>query len=101
MPHNTESEHLRQRMAQRNTTWSDIELTLARGRVLYRCGAEFYFLGARDLPEPLRRTHAHLIGTTVIVANGEIRTVYRNRSAHASIRRKAETTWHVWRPRRA
>jgi hypothetical protein len=88
-------------MAQRNLAPEEIELVVMRGRKLHRCGAEFYFLGARDLPAALRLTHARLIGTTVVIADGTVRTVYRNRRAHASIRRKPEQRWFLKRQRRA
>lgn len=93
-------DHLRLRMSQRNADREAIELTLAFGRRLFRSGAEFYFLGKRDLPAKLQRTHARLIGTTVVVTEGEIATVYRNSRALASIKRKRERVWRARRPRR-
>jgi hypothetical protein len=98
---NPNEQHLCQRMAQRNISSPEIELVVTYGRTLHRRGAEFYFLGERDLPDTLRRTHAHLIGTTVVIAEGEVRTVYRNRRAHASIRRKTEQRWFLKRQRRS
>ena len=92
--------HLRERMAQRNADQEAIEITLAFGRRLFRSGAEFYFLGKRDLPAELQRTHARLIGTTVVVTDGEIATVYRNSRAWASIKRKRERLWFAQCPRR-
>jgi hypothetical protein len=87
-------------MAQRNSDPEAIEITLAYGRRVYRSGAEFFFLGARDLPDELRRTHSRLIGTTVVVAGGELSTVYRNRRALTSIKRKRQRAWRASRPRR-
>ena len=92
--------HLLRRMAQRNADPEAIEITLAYGRRLHRSGAEFYFLGRRDLPDGLRRTHSRLIGTTIVVTGGEIATVYRNARALASIKRKREREWLARRPRR-
>lgn len=101
MDHQEEADqHIEQRMAQRNVNWSDIELVLAYGLWLRRCGAEFFFLGERQLPEELRRTHARLIGTTVVVTGGEVATVYRNSRAVGSIRRKRESRWRMERPHR-
>lgn len=94
------NDHFSLRMAQRNADQEAIELTLAHGRRLFRSGAEFYFLGKRDLPAKLQRTHARLIGTTVAVADGEVATVYRNSHALASIKRKRERVWRAHRPRR-
>jgi hypothetical protein len=82
------NEHAAQRMAQRNINAADIAAVLRFGRVLYRTGAEFYFLAERDLPEGLEAELDHLIGTTVIVENGRVATVYRNREALKRIRRK-------------
>lgn len=92
--------HLEQRRTQRNAEWSDIEIALAYGREIHRCGAEFYFLGERQLPESLRRTHARLNGLTVVVVDGEIRTVYRNGRALTSIKRKRKHSWCATRPHR-
>jgi hypothetical protein len=96
----TTKEHLRQRMAQRNSDPEASEITLAYGRRMYRSGAEFFFLGARDLPKGLRRTHSQLIGTTVVVDGGEVATVYRNRRALSSIKRKRNRGWRALRTRR-
>lgn len=92
--------HLSTRKSQRNVDDREIELVIAYGIHLYRSGAEFYFLGERQLPEEMRRTHARLIGTTVVVTEGEIATVYRNARAVASIRRKHERVWRRQRTHR-
>lgn len=93
-------EHLKTRKAQRNIDDEAIEFVVAYGIHLYRSGAEFFFLGERQLPEKMRKTHARLIGTTVVVTGGEVATVYRNFRAVGSIRRKRESRWRMERPHR-
>ena len=80
--------HAAQRMTQRNLETWDVELVLNLGRVIHRTGATFYFLGRRDLPVGAERALEPLVGTTVIVEGGRVRTVYRNREALQKIRRK-------------
>lgn len=80
--------HAKRRMQQRNVTPDDLQLALERGQVEYRAGTKFYFLGQRDIPTHLRRTHARLAGLTVVVAHNAIVTLYRNPHAHAAIRRR-------------
>jgi hypothetical protein len=82
------SRHAASRMAQRNIQPSDLSLVLRFGRVEYRAGAEFYFLGRRDIPDGMELTLERLIGATVVVTHGQIATVYRNRRALRAIRRK-------------
>lgn len=84
------SEHAAQRMAQRNLDLGDLALVLRYGRVEHRTGVEFHFLGRRDLPAGMERRLERLVGTTLIVASGEIVTVYRNRRALSEIRRKSK-----------
>jgi hypothetical protein len=75
-------------MAQRNITSDDIALIIQFARVEHRTGAEFYFLAERDIPEGFEQRLGRLVGTAVIVENSVIKTVYRNRRALASIKRK-------------
>ena len=82
--------HTRRRMQHRNVTPAEIQLALEHGQIEYRAGTKFYFLGQRDIPAKLRRTHSRLAGLTIVVANGEIVTLYRNPRAHAAIKRRAK-----------
>jgi hypothetical protein len=75
-------------MSERNLDAEDLQIVLDYGRVIYRSGAKFYFLGRRDLPEFLQRTHRRLVGTTIVTVKSMIKTVYRNGRAIASIKRK-------------
>ena len=50
--------HTRRRMQHRNVTPDEIQLALEHGQIEYRAGTKFYFLGRRDIPAKLRRTHS-------------------------------------------
>lgn len=81
------------RAARRNIVPDAVEYVLAYGRVVHRTGITFYFLAARDVPAADRRTSwaARLVGTVVLMGpDGEIITVYRNRRALPTIRRKVK-----------
>lgn len=82
------SSHAAWRMSERNLDTEDMQIVLDYGRVIYRAGAKFYFLGERDLPDFLQRTHQRLVGTTIVTKGRVIKTVYRNQRAIASIKRK-------------
>lgn len=84
--------HGRQRMHQRGLSAQDLAFVRAHGRVEYRTGVKFIFLGRRDIPAPLRKSHGHLEGVTLIVgADAEqVITCYRNREAIAEIKRKGK-----------
>ena len=82
------SRHAALRMAQRNVSPDDASLVIRYGTVEYRTGAEFYFLAEHDIPLGRERDLERLVGTTVLVERGRIRTVYRNRRALHSIRCK-------------
>lgn len=83
--------HARKRASRRNVERDAAEYVLTHGRMIQRTGVTFYFLGWRDIPPADRRASwaARLEGTTVLVApDGEVITVYRNRSALRPIMRK-------------
>lgn len=83
------STHAVSRMTQRRITREQVALALRFGRVACRAGAFFHFLGERDLPRALKRQYEKLIGTTVVVnKSGEVVTVYKNRDAISTIKRK-------------
>jgi hypothetical protein len=86
------SKHAEMRMAQRNLTPEEIEVVLQHGRVEYRTGAKFFFLAKRNLPQAETRDLERLVGATVITAQNVILTVYRDRNAISSIRRKPKLT---------
>jgi hypothetical protein len=86
----TISEHAALRMAQRNVTPDDAALVVRYGTVEHRTGVEFYFLARRDIRPGSERRLERLVGTTIVVWRGSIQTVYRNRRALASIRRKSK-----------
>jgi hypothetical protein len=69
------TDHAARRMTQRNLETWDVELVLNLGRVLHRTGATFYFLGRRDLPVCAEQALEPLVGMTVIVEEGCVRTV--------------------------
>ena len=87
------SRHAARRMAQRNLSVGDVALVLRLGRKEYRTGAEFFFLGARDVPEGQERVLVRLVGTTIVAVDGCILTVYRNERAWAQIKRKLKWRW--------
>ena len=82
--------HAARRMAQRNVSLDDALLVICYGTVEHRTGVEFYFLAQRDIPTGRERQLERLVGTTVVVRSGRIETVYRNRRALPSIRRKSK-----------
>ncbi|HWP42362.1 MAG TPA: DUF4258 domain-containing protein [Blastocatellia bacterium] len=82
------SKHAVKRMAQRNVSVPEMATVVSLGRVKHRAGATFFFLGRRDVPEGRMRELEKLIGTTVVITGNEILTVYRNRRALSSIKRK-------------
>jgi hypothetical protein len=82
------SYHARQRMNQRRISFTELSLVLHYGRQVYRAGVKFIFLGQRDLPVRLARQYDHLIGTTVLISEQDVITVYKNRNALADIKRK-------------
>lgn len=82
------SEHAELRMAQRNLDTDEVATVMRWGRCEHRAGAEFYFLGWRDMPKGMERALVRLVGATVVVEHGRVSTVYRNKRALSNIRRK-------------
>lgn len=85
------SSHAARRAARRNVRRDGVAYVLVYGRLCFRTGARFFFLGARDLPYEDRCDPwaARLVGTVVVMASdGEIITTYRNRRAPRRIARK-------------
>jgi hypothetical protein len=77
--------HAGERMIRRRISHQDVELTIGYGQELHCAGATFYVLRFRDIPAVLRRDPAarRAEGTTVVVTDDVIRTVYRNRDVRA------------------
>jgi len=84
-------------MAQRNLSVGDVALVLRLGRRECRTGAEFFFLGERDVPQGQERALKRLVGTTVVAVGECILTVYRNKSALSKIKRKLK--WRLCQQR--
>lgn len=91
MPTAAYSLHASRRAARRNIVPDAVDYVLLHGQLTHRTGIRFFFLRRRDIPPADRRQGwcARLVGTVVLVApEGDIITVYRNRRALPSIRRK-------------
>ncbi|MCL4508986.1 MAG: DUF4258 domain-containing protein [Chloroflexi bacterium] len=86
----TYSYHALTRSCQRALTPDQIAYVLIYGTPVFRAGALFYVLRRRDItPGDLRSDEvAKLEGAVVLVSEGVITTVYRNRRALRSIRKK-------------
>lgn len=82
------SRHAARRLAQREISLEDVHLVLRLGRRLHRTGVTFYFFGRRQIPGGLECELERLVGTTVLVAEGQVITAYRNKRAIAVIKRK-------------
>jgi hypothetical protein len=83
------SEHARLRMAQRNVHPDDLEYILAHGRRIRNGnGSQCIFLAARDLPgEDRAGRRAKLEGTTVVIVDDNVVTIYRNRRGCRRVRK--------------
>ena len=75
-------------MSQRNISEDDINIVLRFARFLHRAGADFFFLGRRDLPDDVSREHARLVGTVLVYVDGTLATTYRNKKAMSFIKTK-------------
>lgn len=85
----TVSRHAARRMAQRNLDVGDVAVVLRFGRREHCAGAEFFFLGERDLPVGSEKSLARLVSTVVVVIREKvIATVYRNRRTILKIKHK-------------
>lgn len=84
------TKHAELRMSQRNLSFEDLLIALQFGRKHHRSNTIFFFLGKNNLPKGNEKNFEKLIGTTVVVVENSIVTVYRNRRASSKIRRKAK-----------
>jgi hypothetical protein len=81
--------HARRRAQERRITEAHVQLALDYGHEVHAAGATFYVLRFRDLPRALRGEAwaRRAEGTTVVVADETVLTVYRNRDV-GHVRRK-------------
>jgi hypothetical protein len=84
------SDHCRERMAQRNVSDDDVRYIVARGALEYRTGVQCFTLPRRSIPADERSERASLESLVVLVCDGCVITVYRNRHPLRHIRRKAK-----------
>ncbi len=84
------TDHCRMRMAQRNVSADDVQYIVARGAMEYRTGVQCYTLPRRCIPAEERSDRASLETLVVLVCDGCVITVYRNRHPLRHIRRKAK-----------
>jgi len=88
------SGHALRRMAQRGFSCDEVNYIIHHGRRIRRTGIIFCFLGGKDIPDEDRKCdkYTRLEGSTVLmhVINGYISviTIYQNKSALKTIRRK-------------
>ena len=86
-------------MAQRGIGKAAAEYVCQHGRRIYCGGVLHIFLGKKDIPAADRRNPGirKLEGTTLIIdsfTHAEVITVYRNKQALKSIRRKSKYDLH-------
>ena len=93
------TDHATLRMAQRGIDQAAIDYVCHYGRTFDRAGSSIIFLALKDIPMPDRQKTwcCHLEGTTVILSkDSRVLTVYRNKSACKSIRRKPKEDRKKW-----
>jgi hypothetical protein len=84
------SDHCRERMAQRNVSVEDVRYIVARGVMEYRTGVQCFTLPRRSIPAGERSERASLQSLVILVCDGYVITVYRNRHPLRHVRRKAK-----------
>jgi hypothetical protein len=84
------SDHCRERMAQRNVSDDDIRYIVSRGVMEHRTGVQCFTLPRRSIPTDERSERASLESLVVMVHEGCVITVYRNRHPLRHVRRKAK-----------
>ena len=77
-------------MAQRNVSPDDVRYIVARGVMERRTGVQCFTLPRRCIPAGERAEHASLESLVVLVCDGCVITVYRNRHPLRHVRRKAK-----------
>jgi len=93
------SKSFTKRAAQLQISPRDVAFVLKHGRVLYRTGIKFYFLGRKDIPEAWQRYPriARLEGITLLLSHtGNLINVYKNPEAARKIRQKSKHRWPAY-----
>ena len=76
--------HAKKRMWKRSLSVPEILAVIRYGQRHFTGGCQFIFLGKRNAPDNFK----YLEGTTVVLENGKITTVYKNKNALKKIKRK-------------
>lgn len=86
----TLSEHASLRLAQRHLTLRHLAYVLAYGTEVSRTGAVFHILRRRDIDPADRQCDdiAKLEGVAVVMQDGCLITVYRNRRSYGNVQKK-------------
>jgi hypothetical protein len=84
------SDHCRERMAQRNVSEEDVRYIVSRGACEYRTGVLCFTLPRRSIPAEERSLRASLESLVILVHDGYVITVYRNKRPMRHVRRKAK-----------
>ncbi|WP_448335298.1 DUF4258 domain-containing protein [Bellilinea sp.] len=86
--------HALWRMALRGLSKADIDYVLANGKCHFTAGANFYYLGKRQIPYRDSQCNqiSRLEGTVVLLSKDDstVITVYRNKKSFVPIRSKAK-----------
>jgi hypothetical protein len=77
-------------MAQRNVSEADVQYIVSRGECEYRTGVLCFALPRRSIPEDERSARSSLESLVVLVHDGYVITVYRNKRPLHHVRRKAK-----------
>lgn len=84
------SDHCRERMAQRNVSEADVQYVVTRGECEYRTGVVCFALTRRGIPAEERSDRASLESLVILMHEGYVITVYRNKRPLRHLRRKAK-----------
>jgi hypothetical protein len=84
------SDHCRERMAQRNVTEADVRFVMTRGVLEHRTGVICFTIPRRCIPSEERSMRGSLESLVVLVQEGWVITVYRNRRPLRHIRHKVK-----------
>jgi hypothetical protein len=84
------SDHCRERMAQRNVTEADVRFVMLRGVLEHRTGVICFTVPRRRIPTEERSLVGSLESLVVLVQEGWVITVYRNRHPLRHIRHKVK-----------
>lgn len=85
--------HAHQRVCQRRISPAHLAYVMDYGRVIYKTGVLFYFLGYKDLPVGHRHSPAvqRLVGITVVASEkGQVITAYKSAKGLRQINRKSK-----------